>query len=82
VYDRHQTLDDAELVVDNLARGVRQFVMHEALETMSMSDVYFTSLTPNTNMGASAERAVLRTTLEVHGGFSFGGEDTLYNRYV
>ena len=44
-----------------LARGARQFVVHEALETMSMSEVYLSSLTPNTNMGASAEGAEMMT---------------------
>ena len=68
---RHQTLDDAEPVVDDLSEGARQFVVHEALEAMWMSEVYSSSLTPNTNMGASAEGRdddFLRADLEVRCG--------------
>jgi hypothetical protein len=36
------------------ASGARQFVVQEALERISMSLVYLSRLTPQTNMGASA----------------------------
>ena len=40
------------------ARGARQLVVHEALDTMSSFFAsYFSSFTPITNMGASAEKA-------------------------
>ena len=71
VHGRHQTLDDAGPSLMTLARGTRQFVVHEALETMTMSEVYSSSLTPNTNMGASAEGRdddFLRADLEVRCG--------------
>lgn len=42
-----------------LARGARQLVVQDALERISMSLVYFSRLTPQTNMGASAEGAEL-----------------------
>ena len=53
--------------------------MHEALETMSTSEVYLSSLTPNTNTGVSAEGGdhdLLRAALEAHCGLFFGDEDT------
>ena len=53
--------DDAELVVHNRGEGARQSVVHEALETMSMYDVYLSSLISNTNMCASAEGAEMIT---------------------
>ena len=44
------------------AKGARQFVVHEALETTSMLLLsYFFSLTPITNMGASADGAEMTT---------------------
>merc|ERR1711970_144875 len=46
-----------------LATGARQLVVHEALETTFMSLVYFSWLTPITNMGASAEGAEMTTFL-------------------
>ena len=40
------------------ARGARQLVVQEALDTMSsFFGSYFSSFTPITNMGASAEEA-------------------------
>merc|ERR1719217_176129 len=47
-----------------LARGARQLVVHEALESTLMSFVYFVWLTPITNMGASAEGAEIMTFLQ------------------
>ena len=45
-----------------LARGARQFVVHEALDTtFILLPSYFFSLTPITNMGASAEGAEMMT---------------------
>merc|ERR1719453_2128072 len=44
-----------------LASGARQFVVHDALERMLMSFVYFSWLTPMTNIGASAEGAEIMT---------------------
>merc|ERR1740117_239787 len=46
-----------------LARGAKQLVVQEALETMSMFDSYFSWLTPMTNMGASPEGAEMMTFL-------------------
>jgi len=73
VCGRHQTLDEAELVVDNLGEGARESIVHEDLETMSMYDVYLSLLVPNTNMGAWAKGAdtFLRVALEVRGGLFF-----------
>ena len=40
-----------------LARGARQLVVQDALDTMwSLAGSYFSSFTPSTNMGASARR--------------------------
>ena len=49
--------------------------MHEALETMSMSDVSLSSLT-----GGSRYDNLLRIALEVREGLFFGSEDSSYNR--
>merc|ERR1711915_404901 len=46
-----------------LATGARQLVVQEALETMVMSFEYLSSLTPMTNIGASAEGAEMTTFL-------------------
>ena len=46
-----------------LARGARQFVVQLALETMLISEVYLSSLTPTTNMGASLLGAEITTFL-------------------
>ena len=47
-----------------LARGARQLVVHDALETMkSVLGLYFSSFTPMTYMGASAEGAEMTTRL-------------------
>ena len=47
-----------------LARGAKQLVVQEALETTSIvSGSYFSSFTPMTNMGASAEGALMMTFL-------------------
>ena len=46
-----------------LARGARQFVVQEALDTTVMSLEYLSSLTPQTNMGASADGAEMMTFL-------------------
>merc|ERR1719171_2476349 len=46
-----------------LASGARQLVVHEALESTGMSGVYFSWLTPITNIGASAEGAEMITFL-------------------
>ena len=61
------TVDMRPLVISYLlwmilARGARQLVVHEALETM-VSPAYFSLLTPITNIGASAEGAEMKTTL-------------------
>ena len=67
-----------------LARGARQFVVHETLETMSMSEVHLSSLTSNTTIGASAKGREyhLRAALEVRCGLFFGDEDTLFKGYA
>ena len=44
-----------------LARGARQFVVQEALETTCRLGSYFSWFTPITNMGASAEGAEMIT---------------------
>src|SRR5690606_24335211 len=41
------------LSLSTLATGARQLVVHDALETMA-SPAYFSSLTPNTNIGVSS----------------------------
>jgi hypothetical protein len=46
-----------------LARGARQFVVQLALETMLRSEVYLSSLTPTTNIGASLLGAEIITFL-------------------
>ena len=43
------------------ARGARQFVVQLALDTMLTSDVYLSSLTPTTNIGASLLGAEMTT---------------------
>ena len=50
-------------MISTLARGARQLVVQLALETMSMSDLYSFSLTPQTNMGASLLGAEMMTLL-------------------
>ena len=59
------TVDMRPLVISYLlwmilARGARQLVVHEALETM-VSPAYFSSLTPMTNIGASPDGAEITT---------------------
>lgn len=45
-----------------LAKGAKQFVVHDAFETTSMLLLsYFFSLTPITNIGASADGAEMTT---------------------
>lgn len=46
-----------------LAKGAKQFVVHDALETTVSFPVYLSSLTPMTNIGASADGAVMTTFL-------------------
>jgi len=46
-----------------LAKGARQFVVHDAFETMVCSGVIFLWLTPITNIGASADGAEIATFL-------------------
>merc|ERR1719354_592603 len=46
-----------------LARGARQLVVQEALDTTSMELSYCSSLTPITNIGASPEGAEITTFL-------------------
>ena len=47
-----------------LAKGARQLVVHEALDTMvSLEGSYFSLFTPITYMGASPEGAVMMTRL-------------------
>merc|ERR1719440_286567 len=46
-----------------LASGARQLVVHDALDSTVMSDVYLVWLTPMTNIGASAEGAEMMTFL-------------------
>ena len=46
-----------------LARGARQLVVHDALDTMSSESLYSSELTPMTNMGASPEGAEMTTFL-------------------
>ena len=49
--------------MDTLARGARQLVVQEALETTFMLLSYFSLFTPITNIGASAEGAEMITFL-------------------
>ncbi|BAT03660.1 Os08g0126350, partial [Oryza sativa Japonica Group] len=58
----HQTLDNTK-VKNTLARGARQFVVQLAFETISISEVYLSSLTPQTNIGASLLGAEMTTFL-------------------
>lgn len=44
-----------------LATGARQLVVHDALDTTSISAVYLLWLTPMTNIGASPEGALMTT---------------------
>merc|ERR1719498_272459 len=44
-----------------LAKGARQFVVHEALDKTLISFVYLSWFTPMTNIGASAEGAEMMT---------------------
>ena len=46
-----------------LASGAKQFVVHDALEITVSFPVYLSSLTPITNIGASADGAVMTTFL-------------------
>mmetsp|Transcript_21329 Transcript_21329/g.31698 ORF Transcript_21329/g.31698 Transcript_21329/m.31698 type:complete len:209 (-) Transcript_21329:406-1032(-) len=46
-----------------LARGARQFVVQDALETTSMDGSYSSALTPITNIGASPDGAEMTTFL-------------------
>lgn len=48
---------------NTLARGARQFVVQLAFETISISEVYLSSLTPQTNIGASLLGAEMTTFL-------------------
>lgn len=50
-----------------LATGARQFVVHEAFDTTSISAVYLLWLTPITNIGASPEGALMTTCGRPHG---------------
>jgi hypothetical protein len=52
-----------EEVKHALARGARQLVVQLAFETMLTSEVYFSSLTPTTNIGASLLGAEMTTFL-------------------
>lgn len=54
---RPSTIPNLSLIT--LARGARQLVVQEALERTTISLVYVSRLTPQTNMGASAEGAEL-----------------------
>lgn len=47
------------------ARGARQLVVQEAFERIWISLLYFSRLTPQTNMGASADGAELEKELLV-----------------
>ena len=53
--------EDHGVTLPTLARGARQLVVQLALETISMFGWYVFSLTPTTNMGASAEGAEIIT---------------------
>lgn len=46
-----------------MARGARQLVVQLALETISIVGLYVFSLTPTTNIGASADGADITTFL-------------------
>lgn len=48
---------------ETFAKGARQLVVQLALETTSMFGFYVCSLTPTTNMGASADGADITTFL-------------------
>ena len=50
-----------KLSLITLARGARQLVVQEALDTTVMSLWYLSWLTPITNIGASAEGAEMIT---------------------
>ena len=50
-------------MISTLARGARQLVVQLAFETMLTSEVYLSSLTPTTNIGASLLGAEMTTFL-------------------
>src|SRR4051812_3696220 len=52
-----------KLSLMTLAKGARQLVVQDALETMFCAELYFSWFTPMTNMGASAEGAEITTFL-------------------
>merc|ERR1719369_2350482 len=52
-----------KLSLMTLATGARQLVVQEALDTTFMLESYFSSFTPITNIGASAEGAEMMTFL-------------------
>ena len=75
-----------------LARGARQLVVQEALETTLRLGSYFSWLTPITNMGASADGAEMTTWIlqglgyNVHGNYSsdlkdMNNQHNLQNRW-
>ena len=52
-----------KLSLITLAKGAKQFVVHDALEITTISLVYFSWFTPITNIGASADGAEITTFL-------------------
>lgn len=62
--DQPQVKTSNNTVKHTLAKGARQFVVQDAFETTSMLLLsYFFSLTPITNIGASADGAEMTTCM-------------------
>jgi len=83
VYGRHQTLDDAELVVDNLGDGREAVCRARGVgDDVDVRRVFVFVDTQHEHGcvgGGSRDDNLLRTALEMRRGLFFGGEDTLYN---
>src|SRR5659263_222304 len=50
-----------KLSLITFTKGAKQFVVHDAFDTTVISDVYFSWLTPITNIGASPDGALITT---------------------
>jgi len=59
----HQSLDDAELVVEHLGQRPRQFVVARGVEMMFWLPSYLSSLTPNTIVMSGSCGAEMMTFL-------------------
>jgi len=83
VYGRHQTLDDGELVVDNLSERREAICRARGVGDNVNVRRVFVFVDPQHKhrcvCGGSRDDTLLRVALEVRGGLFFGGEDALYN---